>query len=448
MSDEDGVHPDNDDSMRATAWREVLELGRLTLQHRADDELYETVTSTVADRLGTELCLLYERPAEADHLQVRAGLDVASLNATSLSTIPDIGGLEAGVDASVPAGRDSHAGYTFHTRDPVVVRDYGIETRFDRCALLDHLGGTSGACVPVGPRASPLGVLAVHEQRARNFTVQEVEYLELVANTLASAAQRTAARDHLSEHRDRVLRRSAELSHDLRNPLSVAQGNLRLVQEDCDDERLDAVEAAHERIGRLCESFQRLGNEEGELTDPKWVQLDDIAEEAWATVPTQGATLRAESELACRADPKQLRRVFENLFRNSVQHGSTNGRHAERGDGGPGHDSDVHHSRTTHHDEATLPTDGTLTVTIDRLSEGSGFHVEDDGSGMCPTVQDDATEFGYSTDKDGSGIGLGVVDRIARNHHWETSLSEGSDGGLRVAFTGVRCREAEATIGH
>jgi len=46
-------------------------------------------------------------------------------------------------------------------------------------------------------------------------------------------------------------------------------------------------------------------------------------------------------------------------------------------------------------------------------------------------------ESGYSTSKDGTGVGLSIVRRIVRAHDWDVTVTEGPDGGARFEFTGV-----------
>ncbi|MFB6175582.1 MAG: sensor histidine kinase, partial [Halobaculum sp.] len=46
-------------------------------------------------------------------------------------------------------------------------------------------------------------------------------------------------------------------------------------------------------------------------------------------------------------------------------------------------------------------------------------------------------EFGYSTDDDGTGMGLQIVERICDAHGWTVEVTESRDGGARFEVSGV-----------
>ena len=70
-------------------------------------------------------------------------------------------------------------------------------------------------------------------------------------------------------------------------------------------------------------------------------------------------------------------------------------------------------------------------------ADGVGFAVEDDGPGIPVDAADSVFELGHSSDRDGTGIGLYIVDTIAAAHGWDVSVTTGRDGGARFEFTGV-----------
>jgi signal transduction histidine kinase len=51
------------------------------------------------------------------------------------------------------------------------------------------------------------------------------------------------------------------VSHDLRNPLQVANGRLELVREECESDHLEGVAYAPDRIGVLIEDLLTLARE-------------------------------------------------------------------------------------------------------------------------------------------------------------------------------------------
>ncbi|WP_053948034.1 PAS domain S-box protein [Halolamina sediminis] len=230
------------------------------------------------------------------------------------------------------------------------------------------------------------------------------------------------------KERERRLERFASIvSHDLRNPLNVAEGRLELAAEECNSEHLGHVGDAHERMNALIDSLLSLARE-GELAaDPAPVDVADVVESAWATVATGDAELRVAVEGTIAADRSRLSQLFENLFRNAVEHGSTTSQTES--------DDAVEHGAA---DDGTQPGDVApgpgVTVTVGELD--GGFFVADDGPGVPENERESVFETGYSTGE-GIGFGLPIVEQVAEAHGWSVRLVESEGGGARFEFTGV-----------
>ena len=130
------------------------------------------------------------------------------------------------------------------------------------------------------------------------------------------------------------------------------------------------------------------------------------------------------------ADPNRLRTLLSNLFRNSVEHGTTNSDPGVRRGG-------VEHvtagpNRTAADAEDDDDTEPSLAITVGATD--GGFYVEDDGVGIPPDDRDSVFEAGYTTDPDGTGYGLSIVEEIATSHGWSMTLAESEDGGVRFEF--------------
>lgn len=78
--------------------------------------------------------------------------------------------------------------------------------------------------------------------------------------------------------RDRLDEFANVVSHDLRNPLSVAKGRLELAAQDCDSEHLEAVAQAHERMETLVEDVLTLARAGEAIGDTRPVVLSDVFE--------------------------------------------------------------------------------------------------------------------------------------------------------------------------
>ena len=258
------------------------------------------------------------------------------------------------------------------------------------------------------------------------------------------------------KQRERQLERTNErleafssiVSHDLRNPLGVAKGRLELARADCDSEHLDKVARAHDRMDALIEDMLTLAREDEQAIDTAPVDLANLAETSWGNVRTDDARLVTTVDLTISADRTRVQRLFENLFRNAVEHGSTSPRSQAHGDSAErssasnrtatqSGDSAEHGNGPSEADTDDADDRPRVTVTVGELDGSSGFYVADDGPGISLADRDRVFESGYSTQQSGTGFGLSIVESIAEAHDWEVRLTESDGGGARFEFTGV-----------
>lgn len=205
--------------------------------------------------------------------------------------------------------------------------------------------------------------------------------------------------DH--KQREKQLEQFASIvSHDLRNPLNVAEGRLELAREECDSEHLPSVAQAHERMRDLIADLLELARGDERVSAMELVDLGELAGQCWNAVETGDATLVNEAETHFHADQSQLRQLLENLIRNAVEHGGDD-----------------------------------VTITIG--DQPDGFYVADDGQGIPPEDREQVFEPGYSTSTEGTGFGLSIIRQITEAHGWTVSLDTSTDGGIRFDVTGV-----------
>ncbi len=210
----------------------------------------------------------------------------------------------------------------------------------------------------------------------------------------------------LERRNERLDQFASVVSHDLRNPLGVANGYVELLADDYEDERIDEVDDALSRMTRIVDNLLTLARVGDEALDRRLLLLSDVVRSAWDTVDTNGATLSAETDLRVRADESCLRQILENLFRNAVEHGSTDGNPA--------------------------------TVEVGPLEPGDGFYVADDGPGIEPERREQVFDSEHSTGDDGLGLGLAIVDRLAAAHEWDVAVTASESDGARFEVRDVR----------
>jgi PAS domain S-box-containing protein len=249
------------------------------------------------------------------------------------------------------------------------------------------------------------------------------EEFQGTAGAIRDITDRKQRKRELKAQNERLDQFASVVSHDLRNPLQVAQGHLELAREHPDDdESLDRVEGALDRIDAIVDDVLTLAREGRGAPDVSETAIDAVARRAWDSVDTADASLVVETSVLVDADERRLQRLFENLFRNSVEHGSTDSR--------PAAGDSVEHGSTADDPEADDPS---VTVRVGHVGDGDcgAFFVEDDGEGIAPDERDRVFESGYSTSSDGTGFGLDIVSTIATSHGWDVGLSDGTLGGVR-----------------
>jgi PAS domain S-box-containing protein len=262
-----------------------------------------------------------------------------------------------------------------------------------------------------------------------------------------NVTERKVRERELARQNERLEEFASVVSHDLRNPLNVAQGHLDLLQQECDSDRLDAVSRAHDRMNDLIDDLLTLAREGEEVGDTEAVDLAAITERCWRNVDTDGATIDPRTDRTIRADRSRLQQLLENLVRNSVEHGST-GNRTKSGDSEERRSSS---SRTQSDDSegSDIPretgeagdsvehgsTNDGVTVTVGDLPDG--FYVADDGPGIPEADRDRVFDAGYTTSQDGTGFGLRIVEQVVEAHAWDIEVMEGDEGGARFEITGV-----------
>ncbi|MCL1597698.1 MAG: PAS domain S-box protein, partial [Actinomycetia bacterium] len=85
---------------------------------------------------------------------------------------------------------NSQAAFTMRCSDPVIVENLSTDTRFNGPDLLKSHSIVSGMSVVIEGQDRPYGILGVHTDQHRIFCVEDITFLQSVANVLASAIDR------------------------------------------------------------------------------------------------------------------------------------------------------------------------------------------------------------------------------------------------------------------
>lgn len=232
-----------------------------------------------------------------------------------------------------------------------------------------------------------------HELRLTPLTNRDGRQVGRLA-VLRDVTHRIQREGELKRKNEQLEEFASVLSHDLRNPLSIARGYADIAQETGDEEAFERVEQAHERIDRIISDMLTLARQGHSVSETESVDLETMANEAWTNVATRHAELNVRETMTLDADQTRFLQLLENLIANAVEHGGDD-----------------------------------VTVSIGPTEQG--LYVEDDGCGIHDCDREEMFTYGYSSQEDGTGLGLSIVKNIAEAHGWSIHADESDDGGAR-----------------
>lgn len=232
------------------------------------------------------------------------------------------------------------------------------------------------------------------ESRGRQITSDLFDDGVLVVSR--DVSERKRRERELRRQNERLERFTDAISHDLRNPLDVLSGSLELARETGDQEHLERAAESVDRMYTLIDDLLTLAKRGVESDAIETISVATVATEAWTMVETHDAALTVDEDGSVEADKGALSELFENLFRNAIEHGGSD-------------------------------------VTVSIGSEPWGFYVADDGEGFTHGT-DEVFEPGYTTTGDGTGFGLCIVEQIADAHNWDVIATDSDAGGARFEF--------------
>ncbi|OSO97565.1 PAS domain-containing sensor histidine kinase, partial [Halorubrum ezzemoulense DSM 17463] len=223
-----------------------------------------------------------------------------------------------------------------------------------------------------------------------------------VIRDVTARVERERELERLNERLERL---AGFISHDLRNPLSVARGYIDLARETGDTEQLAAAESAFGRIESMIDEALVMARDPDAIeTEDAAVDLADLAADClgsgdFGEIPADADLVVADAG-AVTGDPTLLRRAVGNLIGNAFEYG---------GDA------------------------PTVRVGVD----DRGLYVADDGPGLPDDERDrvELTDFGVSPGG-GTGIGLATREHVAAAPGWTLEVDRCPGGGFRAPLAG------------
>jgi signal transduction histidine kinase len=257
---------------------------------------------------------------------------------------------------------------------------------------LHHPRGCVPAIAPVAAAAYLIPLLVTHQpQQVLGSAFVLVPVAVAVGWVIATRVGRLrAAHVHIRATETWRAALMSTLAHDVRSPLASVQMALEILAEDGDrlttDERHQITGAALRqtaRIKRLASDLLDLDRvEAGALRlDCRDVPLRPAVESAVGDLNTTDVTVAVDAGLVVHADPQRLQQILVNLASNALRHGKP-------------------------------------PVLVEAQPDGSAvtIRVRDHGPGVPATQVDTLFQRYTGTHRDSVGLGLWIVDQLARAH--------------------------------
>jgi signal transduction histidine kinase len=282
------------------------------LAHLEVNELLRVLLPRIRDILGADTCAVLLLDEETNELVARAAL-----------------GIEEEVGVRIPLGA-GFAGRVALEAQPMVidVDEYPVHNPILRQKHLKSMVG-----VPLVVRGASLGVLHVGTLTPRQFTRDEVDLLQLVAERVAIAIERAQLHEELIQLDQLKLNFVAIASHELRTPATSVYGVLKTLSdrgreltEELREELLCVGVEQGERLRRLLEELLDLSRLDARAinVEPRPVVLKAALADVvhGALTASEAVELDIPDDLAAIVDPLVLERVITNLVENAVRYGA------------------------------------------------------------------------------------------------------------------------------
>ena len=356
--------------------------------------------------LGTRACAYYNLVDDVLHLRSVDG----DLGASALA--PSIALNRTSLGTVVTRGRSVVVPLAGKTEEHLFTR------------LSEPVASSSLLAVPVRYEDDTFGVLLCVAMGAYRFSDDDKHLVAALSSFGASSIQnaRLYAKVFTVEEGLRRSERltalgllSAEVAHEIRNPLTV----MKLLSDTLsqgmatDDPKMEDLGVMREKIAHMEGVVSRvLGMSKAQSGAFRTLDLRQAAENASLLLRLKLQQLGVKVEIECaealplvEGNPGQIQQIFLNLMMNGVQAMVGGGTLSLRLGVEPGQQGDVVSVRIT-----------------------------DTGTGIPPKILPKIFESFFTSREDGTGLGLAIVKRILRDHRGDIVVESTAPGGTTFKF--------------
>lgn len=200
-------------------------------------------------------------------------------------------------------------------------------------------------------------------------------------------------------------RLSAEIAHELKNPLASIKGLSALVSKDLEGTKAERMDVLRREVDRMQSTLEEFLNYSRPLVplDEERVDLVRLVRDVVALHEAMAAQSEIQLEtpgvdhaVNLRCDPRKVRQIVINLVQNAIE---------------------------------ASPKSGSVDIIVDKDGAGAVIRVIDEGDGLHEDAAEKLFQVGFTTKERGHGIGLAVARGLAHQHGGELSLENRTMGG-------------------
>lgn len=388
----------------------LISIARSMVNKRALPDILDTISSRALEIIPLRLCAIFLLDPGGQTLSLKAASgwesarsysETISLNQTTLGTA------------------------VRHNKS-VEVHDLVKTEEHHFLQIIKQAGLVSMLACPIQFEGEVIGLLNVYTDYPHRFNNQEKRLFESLASLGAAALRNAQLYERIFKSEENLRRSerlttlgllSAEIAHEIRNPLTVIQ---LLFESLCldfpdDDPRQRDVTVIIEKLEQLDSIVSRVlsfGKSQQELHTRQ--DLDKVIQDTLHLVRLKLKQSQVDLHYACNADSPiivdinkgQIQQAILNLIINATQSMKSGGR------------IEV----LTH-----VETVGTAKLAC--------IYIADTGSGIDPNIQDKIFDSFLTGRPDGTGLGLSIVKRILKSHGGNVAVAKSSRAGTTMKLS-------------
>jgi signal transduction histidine kinase len=394
----------------------LIDIAQGIVTKRQLEEILQIITTRALEIIPCRLSAIFLRDADESTLSLRACSGPAA--APGLREVIRVG--------------ESAIGTAFRRRKTVEIGDLPRMEEYHFPQLIQREKLASMLACPIQFENTAIGVLNIYTDYPHRFKDSEKRIFETLASLGATAIRNAELYERIFQSEEQLRRSerlttlgllSAEIAHEIRNPLTVIQLLFESLALEfaADDPRNRDAHIIQEKLGQLESIVSRVlsfGKSQQELHAR--FNLDRLIEDTLHLVRLKLKQSRVD--LAFSADPAnpphvtvnkgQIQQAVLNLLINATE---------------------------------AMPDGGRIEIATTIESSGEApqavIRISDTGRGIDPAIQDTIFDSFLTGRPDGTGLGLSIVKRILKSHSGSVAIERTSPHGTTMKMVLPLARE-------